>query len=248
MTFKDHFSERSSIYAAFRPRYPRELFAFLAGLAPSRRTAWDCATGSGQAALGLALEFDRVIATDASAAQLAEAAPHPRIEYRLAPAESSGLADASIDLVTVAQAAHWLDLTSFFAEARRALVPGGVIALWCYVMCRIEPAIDAVVDAFYRETVGPFWLPERALVEDGYRSIEFPFEEIAAPDFAIEEELTLDRLAGYVRSWSATSRFTAERGWDPVERLVEDLSPLWRDPDRLRMARWPLLIRVGRRT
>jgi SAM-dependent methyltransferase len=246
MTFRDHFSGAAPAYAAFRPRYPDDLFAFLAERAPGRRLAWDCATGSGQAAVGLAAHFDRVEATDASAGQIAAAAPHPRVGYRVAAAEVSGLADASADLVTVAQALHWLDRDAFFREARRVLRPGGLLAAWCYNRLAIGPDIDAHLGRFFADTVGPYWPPERALVEDGYRGIDFPFAAIATPEFAIVQDLTLAALAGYLRTWSATLRYVAARGDDPVAPLVATLGPLWGDPDRPRRARWPLHLRAGR--
>ena len=135
--FSDHFAAVAAAYADFRPRYPAALLAWLAEHAPARTLAWDCATGSGQAALDLAPHFARVIATDASAAQIATAPAHPGVEYRLAPAEASGLADASIDLITVAQALHWFDLERFYAGttgAQAGRATGGV-ELW-----RVAPA------------------------------------------------------------------------------------------------------------
>ena len=116
MSWKDHFSHASDDYRRWRPGYPDELFAWLAAMAPSRAVAWDCATGSGQAAGGLAAHFARVVATDASAAQVAEAEAFGRVEYRVAPAEDSGLPDASVDLVTVAQALHWFEFERFFPK------------------------------------------------------------------------------------------------------------------------------------
>src|SRR6266498_1141048 len=89
MTFKDHFSKQAADYANFRPRYPRELFEYLGSVAPSRALAWDCATGNGQAAVELAEVFDRVIATDASEKQIANAEPHDRVEYRIASAKKA---------------------------------------------------------------------------------------------------------------------------------------------------------------
>jgi SAM-dependent methyltransferase len=161
-TFKDHFSSASDRYAAYRPDYPAALFAWLAGLCAERELAWDCATGSGQAALGLAPHFRRVVATDASAEQVRHAAPHPLIDYRVAPAEASGLADHSVDLVTVAQAAHWFDLPRFYAEAARVLKPGGAIAVWGYGRMLLPGEMDGLFQRFYAKTVGPYWPPERA--------------------------------------------------------------------------------------
>ena len=180
-SFKDHFSAHASAYARYRPRYPEALFAYLASLCPAHDLAWDCATGNGQAARSLTEHFARVVATDASADQLAHAAPHEQITYHVAPAAQSPLASHSADLVTVAQALHWLDLDAFYAEVRRVLKPGGVLAVWTYGLLRINPAVDAVIQRLYTDIVGAYWPPERRHVEDGYRALAFPFDAIEPP-------------------------------------------------------------------
>ena len=246
-SFPDHFSGVAGAYAERRPHYPRQLFTWLAALAPRRELAWDCATGSGQAAVGLADHFERVIATDASEAQIAAAVAHPRIEYRVAPAASSGLASDSADLVTVGQALHWFDRPAFYAEARRVLRPDGVVAVWTYGLSSLgEPRADAALRRFYSETVGPYWPRERALVDAGYRTIEFPFDEIPPPEIEMEAQWPLAAFLGYVGTWSAVTRFRAERGFDPVAKLAEELGPHWGDPAAPRQIRWPLALRVGR--
>ena len=245
--FKDHFSSASERYAAFRPDYPAVLYDWLASLCSERYTAWDCATGSGQAALGLTAHFRRVIATDASAEQIRHAAPHPAIDYRVAPAEASTLDTASVDLVTVAQAAHWFDLPRFHAEVERVLKPGGVLALWGYGRMVLPGDLDAPFLHFYAETVGPYWPAERQRIDDGYRSLEFPFTEIDAPPFFIEVEWTLDRLLDYVSTWSAVKRFQAAQGHDPLSALRAELTPAWGDAAKPRQLAWPLFLRCGRR-
>jgi SAM-dependent methyltransferase len=245
MDFKDHFSQGSPEYAAFRPRYPDALFAALAERAPGRELAWDCATGSGQAALGLAARFRRVVATDASPQQIAEALPREGVEYRVAHAEESGLPDTSVDLLTVAQALHWLDLEAFYREARRVLAPGGVAAAWCYGLVRTDPAVDPLLERFYTETVGPYWPPERALVDAGYAGLPFPFEEFELPGLHIERALTLPELAGYLGTWSATRRYRQARGSDPVEPFVREIAGWWGPAERPRTMRWPLHLRAG---
>jgi len=245
--FSDHFSRVASAYATYRPQYPAELFAYLASLAPERDLAWDCAAGTGQATLGLAQHFDRVIGTDASSAQIASAEPHPRVDYRVALAESSGLADRSINLVTVAQAAHWFDFDRFHREVRRVLVPDGVVALWSYGIHAVDGGpIDAIVGHFYTNVVGPFWPPERRLIEEGYRTIPFPFDEIDTPEFELVARWTLPELLGYLRTWSATTRYLETHGVDPVVALEQELGPSWGPADQARRVRWPLALRAGR--
>ena len=245
--FTDHFASVAADYARFRPVYPAALFAWLADLAPARTMAWDCAAGSGQASRDLADHFDQVIATDASAAQIAAAHPHHQVEYRVAPAEASGLSAGTVDLVTVAQALHWFDLDRFYAEVRRVLKPGGVLAVWSYgVLAVAGAAVDERVQTFYRDIVGPYWPPERQLVESGYRTLPFPFAELEAPAFHMETSWSLSELLGYVRSWSATGRFGVERGYDPVTVLADELAPLWGAPLEPRIVTWPLALRVGR--
>ena len=68
-------------YAEFRPGYPPELFAWLAGIAPALDAVWDCGCGSGQASVALAAHFTTVHATDVAAEQVAAARPHPRVRY-----------------------------------------------------------------------------------------------------------------------------------------------------------------------
>lgn len=245
--FKDYFSTQSADYARYRPRYPAELFAWLAQIAPAQTTAWDCATGNGQAALGLAEHFARVIATDPSEQQLASAVPHTRVAYHRARGEESGLPPASVDLVTIAQALHWLEHPAFWREVHRVLRPGGVVAAWGYDVLAVSPEVDAAVRRFYDSLAG-YWAPERRIVEERYRSVEFPFIEIAHPAFDMHAEWTRAQLAGYVRTWSAVRARAGREGRDPVVELERELADVWPDADEQRLVRWPLFMRVGRTT
>lgn len=244
--FKDHFSGNSADYAAYRPGYPPELFAWLASQAPGHDLAWDCATGSGQAALGLAPHFRGVVATDASADQIAQARPGAGVRYAVAPAEASGLAPGSVDLVTVAQAVHWFDLPAFHAEVKRVLRPKGVLAVWCYERLRVEPALDEVIEAFYGRQLGPYWPPERRHVESGYRDLDFPYLECPVPDFAMEARWTLDQLMGYFATWSAVKRYRQATGNDPLPALRGTLEALWVSLEKPKPIKWPLSLRLGR--
>jgi SAM-dependent methyltransferase len=246
--YADHFSRLAPAYATCRPRYPPELFVFLSQLPPRRELAWDCAAGSGQATLPLTRWFSRVLATDVSSTMLERAAPHPQVEYRVSRAENSGLPDSSADLVTVAQALHWLDVNAFYTEVDRVLAPGGVLAAWSYGNQRVDGgALDAGLRRFYSEVVGPFWPEGRRHVEAGYSTLPFPYAELQVPVLTMEEQWTLDQLLDYLRTWSATQRFRDVRGYDPVIRLAEDMVAIWGDPATTRLVRWPLSLRVGRK-
>lgn len=242
--FKDHFSARAALYATFRPSYPEALGDFLAEVAPARNCALDSACGTGQLTLLLARHFSEVIATDASAEQIANVSPAPNVSYRVARAEASGLADASVDLATVAQAAHWFDLDTFYGEMRRVLCPGGVIALISYGLTEMDGAVGAEVDRFYK-ALGKYWPPERAHVESRYCTLPFPFAEVAAPAIDMKADWTREQLVGYISTWSAVKELDRAEGDAPFQAFAETIGAVWGAPEHRREVRWPLTLRVG---
>ncbi len=246
MNFKDYFSKQASEYTRYRPQYPAPLFEYLATLTVDHQLAWDCATGSGQAALGLVNYFDKIVATDASDEQIAHAVAHDRITYIVAPAERTKITSGSVDLIVVAQALHWFDLEKFYTEVKRVSKSGGVLAAWSYSLLRISPAINELLDVFYTDVVGPFWPPERKLVDDKYQSISFPLQELSAPSFKMKARWDLDHLLGYLKTWSAVQRFKEKHGNDPVEDLAEGLKMEWSNPREKKRIHWPINMRVGR--
>ena len=247
-TFRDLFSAHAADYERYRPVYPPALFAWLAEVAPDRSVAWDCGTGSGQAAVGLASHFGRVIATDASEKQLAHAVPSHGISYRVASAEVPGLAAASIDLATVAQAFHWFDAGAFFRAAAEVLVPRGVLALWTYRNARVDAAVDAVERDFYVNVVGQDWAGPRRLVEEGYASVRFPppFEEMSAPRFELSASWTRDEFLGYVGTWSAVHAHRKRTGTDPLAPFAARITAVWSGNEK-REVRWDHALRVARK-
>jgi ubiquinone/menaquinone biosynthesis C-methylase UbiE len=242
--FHNYFGPQADRYREFRPRYPAALFHYLAVAGGGTRLAWDCATGNGQAAVRLAERFARVIATDPSDAMIAMAIEHPRVKYAVAKYDS-GLPAQSTNLVTVAQALHWFDVDPFIREVRRVLVPGGVLAAWCYSRCTVDPGVDEIVDIFYSVTLGPFWSAERRFVDEGYRSIALPLDEMAPPPFEMVEQWTVDQFAKYIRTWSAVNKFIAARGEEPVRAFEEALGQMWGDPAERKRIRWALHCRIG---
>lgn len=243
----DHFSPVAGDYAAHRPSYPDALFTWLAEIAPRRGLVWEAGAGSGQATLGLAGYFDHVVATDLSDELIERAPAHPRVAYVVGLAEVSGLPDGVADLVAVAQALHWFDFDRFFTEVHRVLAPDGVFAAWSYGILHLQgPDANRVFQTFYRDIVAPYWPPERRHVENGYRSIPFPFDDIPTPPLQMTLRWPLRALLGYCRSWSAAARYRRAHDRDPVEALEAALAPVWGDPATLRTVSWPLAIRAGR--
>jgi ubiquinone/menaquinone biosynthesis C-methylase UbiE len=244
--FEDHFSKHSGQYAQYRPKYPQEIYAYLASIAPGHSLAWDCGTGNGQAAVGLAKHFDKVHATDASTEQISLAYPNDKVEYHVEPAEHVSLAASSTDLVTVAVAIHWFNFDEFYREVRRVLKPNGILAAWTYSLTEITPQIDVLVQRYYAEILKGYW-PERIhYLEERYETLPFPFEEIPAPSFVMKADWDLDQFAGFLDSWSATQRYKAQKGHHPLEIIWQKLAAAWGDEKELRLVRWPLYFRIGR--
>jgi SAM-dependent methyltransferase len=248
MRFADCFSGHSADYRRFRPGYPEELFGWLAEQAPARDLAWDAGTGSGQSAIGVAEHFGQVIASDPSAAQIANAQTHPRVRYQIAAEEVAELPDGVVDLVTAAQALHWFDFDRFFTEVHRVLKPRGVVAVWAYNRNLIGPEIDPIVRHFQEETVGPWWAPERVYVDRGYREVPFPFLEIATPLFTARHAWTARQFLEYLRTWSSVKAYQRELGVDPVDLLLPEFLAAWGEPEATREVSFPLILRAGRLT
>ena len=240
----DHFTAVADSYRLNRPDYPPALFDWLAEQAGSPQRAWDVGCGSGQASHALAQAGWQVLATDLSSAQLQGAARHPRLHYAVASAEQAPLADASVALVTVAQAAHWFDLPRFYTEVQRVM-PGGLLALWTYTRPLLPGTLDKAFVDYHQGVLGPWWPKQRKLVDDGYRNLAFPFATLAAPELSITRQWTLDQLLGYADSWSATGRYQAAGRGRVRSELAAALAPQWPAGEAVEI-RWPLRILAAR--
>lgn len=246
MPFRDHFSQQAKEYARHRPVYPGAMFGYLASLAPGNELAWDCGTGNGQAALALIEYFQRVIATDASASQIENAFPHERIEYRVEPSEKTTTPSSAVDLITVGTAVHWFDFETFFQEVRRVGAPKAVIAVWTYHFPITEPAIARWIEDFYWVTLKGLWPGRIRYLEEHYKTLPFPFEEIPAPAFEIETAWSPDDLIGFVASWSAVRKLIEVRGETEFKAQVRELESAWGQKREQKNFRWPLHMRIGR--
>ena len=242
------FSQGSDQYAKHRPQYPEALFSYLSDLCLHHDSAWDCATGNGQAAVSSAKYFSRVQATDISVEQIQNRILHPKVSYSLCAAETAPFADFSFDLITVATAVHWFNQEQFHREVQRVLKPHGVLAVWTYGQFEIEPRIYEVILSELLNPIDAYWASGNRQVLNGYRDLALPFEEIRnVPAFVLKLEWDLGQLLAYMRTWSAVKRFSAERGVDPVEKLEKTLEPIWGAPDTIRVVQMPLFVKASRR-
>lgn len=244
--FKDHFSTQSSDYSKYRPDYPQELYDFILSEVNEHKTAWDCGTGNGQAAIVLSQYFEKVFATDPSAEQIKNASPKSNIEYRVASAENSTLPDNSIDLITVAQALHWFDFEKFFAEVKRVSKPDAAIAVWSYELCKVDEEINKIFMKFYRDILEDYWAPERKHVENAYRDIPFPFTEVKEQVFYMKKQWNLQDFIGYLSTWSAVQKYIKINGTNPLELVAADFEKAWINPAAVKEVSFPVTVKTGK--
>ena len=243
----DHFSSKSREYSYSRPFYPNVLFEFLQEITPNKHIAWDCATGNGQAAIGLCRYFRNVIASDVSKNQIANKFHRNNFTYEVFSAEKPNIQDNSVDLITVAEAIHWFDFEKFYREATRVSRRNAIIAVWSYGMHKIDSEIDKISERLDvdGEILGSYWPKEAKYVKEEYKTIPFPFEEISTPRFEMSVYWSLDDLISYMQTWSAVKRFQIEKKCDPMSSVSQDLNKLWGNKDEQKLVKWILNLRVG---
>lgn len=247
MSFKDHFSGHAALYRDARPSYPPALFTLLAQLTPGRSVCWDAGCGNGQASVALADHFDAVFASDPSAEQIASANAHPRVGYAVERAEACSLPDRCVDLVCIAQALHWLEHAAFYAQVRRVLKPGAVVAAIGYARTQVNAPVDAVFRRLYEDITAAYWPAERALVDAHYTSLPFPFEPVDLGRLpAMSQHWNLHQYLGYLESWSAVARYRKQHGHSPLELVRDQFARAWGDPEKQRTVSWDMFVLAGR--
>jgi len=242
---KDNFSTQAAEYAIYRPTYPKELYDFIFALVKNKNAAWDCATGNGQVARELALHFDNVYATDISKKQIEQALKLPNIAYQVESSDKANAADNSFDLITVAQAIHWFNFDAFYSEVKRTLKPQGIFAVIGYGIMSIDKKVDKAVHKLYEDFLGKYWDPERRYIEENYKTIPFPFQEITAPHFAIRTRWNFNQLIGYLNTWSALQHYKKANERNPIEYIFTELKEAW-GSDAEKEVRFPVLLRIGK--
>ncbi|WP_058462576.1 class I SAM-dependent methyltransferase [Legionella adelaidensis] len=223
------------------------MFQFFKELVPPKCTVWDCGTGNGQAAYGLAKCFQHVIGTDRSLEQLKLAKRRENILYVCSPAEKTPIPSNTIDFITIAQALHWFDLPLFYEEVIRVAREEAYLAAWCYSLCQITPQIDRIVAHLYEQILGEqYWPKERIYIEEEYKTIPFPFKRIESPAFVIRKKMNLYDFLGYLNTWSAVKEYERREGKNPLGIILNDLQSAWDRIDKKLDTLWPIHMLVGK--
>ena len=241
---KDLFSKQSDLYAKYRPTYPKELYDYIFSFVKEKNNAWDCATGNGQAAIALADHFKKVFATDISAAQIEKATRKENIEYSVCPAESTPFPDNTFDLVTVAQAYHWIKWDEFKKEVTRICKPNAIIAIWTYFRHTGDEEVDNAVRSFYDNITKPYWDDERKYVEDKYTTVEFDYELLPVKEFKSVLYWHREDLFGYINTWSAIQKFIKVNGHSPVPLIEKEINELWPEGE-VKKVTFPIYLKIG---
>jgi SAM-dependent methyltransferase len=223
------------LYASYRPTYPPALYETVikyacehASSSEPLRLCVDVGSGTGQATVALAEYFESVIGVEASESQRAAAVNTERVLYKDGSAEHIPVTDnATVDVVTVAQAAHWFDLPAFYSECKRVLKPGGTVAMWSYGLARLDNQnASSELLNYHTKVMGPFWDERRQLVDDNYASIEIPFQHFVRTSVDMSTDMTLDGLYRYLTTQSCYNTFKKihpDAEEDPLEVLCHKL-------------------------
>lgn len=242
---KDNFSTQSSQYAQYRPTYPKEVFDYLKTLIKSPQYAWDCGTGNGQIAIHLSSFFHQVFATDISQSQIDNAIQAQNIIYSLQPAEKTNFPNDIFNLIIVGQAIHWFDFEAFYQEVKRVSCDNALLVVIGYDLLSIDNEVDIIIRELYTDIIGKYWDKERHYVDEKYKTIPFPFEEIKVSAFHYELEWNLESLIGYLNTWSAVKHYVQANKKNPVELIYPKLQKQWNEIEKKRVS-FPLLLRIGK--
>ena len=241
---KDNFSKQAAEYSKFRPQYPDEMIDYIVSFVKNKNIALDIATGNGQVASKLSGFFETVYGIDISQNQLDNATPSDNIIYKVSSAENTFFKNQEFDLITVAQAVHWFDFELFYKEIYRILKPEGIFAVLGYGLFSTNADSDKILRYFYNDIVGSYWDSERKYLDENYKTIPFPFEEIATQNFENHLTWTFEQLIGYLETWSATQHYISKNNKNPLDLIYDELKISWQKNDK--KVTFPLLLRIGK--
>ena len=203
MTETKYFENRQSAvrYATARPDIhgtALSKFVALSRIEIPVSKALDVGCGTGQSALALADLAVDVVAMDPSESMLAQCKSRPNIEYKLAAAEDIPANEETFDLITVAQAFHWLNQDAFLAEAQRVLRDGGWLVIYgAWFTAEMKENSD-FAKWFKERYLSRFPTPPRnkTPINDAWAR-EYGFSVRGEEGFSVEAPMTVDRFTDY---------------------------------------------------
>jgi SAM-dependent methyltransferase len=224
-SFQPKFGHAAEQFLRYRPDYPLELYGRILARVPERcrERAIDLGAGTGMVTGRLLPCFREVIAVEPDAQMAAKIAElFPRAVIRIITAEQCGQAQESVDLITIANALHWMDAEHVFANAVRWLRRTGVLA----VFDRPLPKAGSRVDAVTKEEFRGRWMGYRDPLLN--RSVTYREQVRAVPGLGVIEESSVPHFISmsprdYAGFWSSTSYGSA------YARSLADPETYWRN-------------------
>jgi hypothetical protein len=141
---------------------------------------------------------------------------------------------------------NWFNFKAFEEEVRRVSKPGGVIGIWGYnLMTTTDDHINAAINNFYANVVGPYWDDERKYLEQNYETVPFGFPLLSYQTFSIETRWSLEDLTGYLNSWSAVQHFITANEYNPVNGFEEEISTILKNDEYMNIS-FPVFLKIGR--
>ncbi|GLG99762.1 Uncharacterized protein GBIM_06153 [Gryllus bimaculatus] len=243
-SWKSYFKgeEHAAVYNKIRPSPPQALIEniveyLLEKLKSPLNEALDVGCGSGQSTKVLEPYFKKITGIDTSEEQIIEAQSkntYPKITYRIGSAEKIEYPDASVQLITASQACHWFDLPKFYEEVERILVPGGILAMYGYLLPtpmwnEKTEELSGIVYKYYNIALGKYIPPESRMVYlENYRGDDFmkiPFaKEPIIRDESVSSETpgTVADIVGFMKSGSAFQNFLNIEGSAKASALLQE--------------------------
>lgn len=249
-------SEHSRLYQKYRPTYPPSLYQFFADVCRTGtgtlESAVDVGCGTGLSTRPLCEYFHHVTGIDISETQINMArAAHAQSNLSFVVSEAERLTvmpDDSTDLVTVAQAIHWINQEPFYRELDRILKPGGSLIVYGYGNCVLDnDKGNQVIDKFYRQDLLGFWDSRRRHIDNLCQEICLPFPGWTRnSDFVIQYRWTAAEVVGYLSTWSAWQSYLKQNPEsDLLMGIQQQLEEIYQD-QKVTIT-WPVFLLLGRK-